>query len=211
MKYDFSTKDGLLAKLISYADNPDDDNIRYKQKIKQALIHCPELLYLIHDKELEVELFDEDGNLNVDEDGEPIGDWGAYFGSNSHIRDYLFFPDVQTDSSVYLCYQVSQRERPRYNAIEKYALITFNVFVYHKDNTDDETGLARHDMIASIIREKINWSNIFGIHCELSSDIEGSTDNNYVHRTLVFEQTTLNSLVKTSNGKTSVINNVVRQ
>ena len=109
MKYDFSTKDGLLAKLISYADNPDDDNIRYKQKIKQALIHCPELLYLMHDKELEVELFDEDGNLNVDEDGEPIGDWGAYFGSNSHIRDYLFFPDVQTDSSVYLCYQVSQR------------------------------------------------------------------------------------------------------
>ena len=68
-EYSFHTKDDMLNKLRAYTHNPDDDNIRIKNQVYQILLHCPELRYAIHDAELESELFDEDGNLNVDEDG----------------------------------------------------------------------------------------------------------------------------------------------
>ena len=52
---------------------------------------------------------------------------------------------------------------------------------------DKLTGLPRHDLIASIIREQFNWSNIFGLQTKLISSKEYMTDNNYVVRTLVFQ------------------------
>ena len=60
-KYDFYDKEGMFAKLRAYADNPDDDNIRIKNQIYDTFLHCPELLYALHDKELESELFDDNG------------------------------------------------------------------------------------------------------------------------------------------------------
>ena len=77
-EYSFHTKDDMLNKLRAYTHNPDDDNIRIKNQVYQILLHCPELLYAIHDAELESELFDDDGNLNVDADGEPLGEWDRY-------------------------------------------------------------------------------------------------------------------------------------
>lgn len=52
---------------------------------------------------------------------------------------------------------------------------------------DKLTGLPRHDLIASIIREQFNWSSIFGLQTKLISSKESMTDNNYVVRTLVFQ------------------------
>ena len=72
---ELKTKKDLLTKLRAYADNPDDDNIKYKNIIRKALLKCPELLYALNNKELESELFDEDGNLLIDEDtGELLGE-----------------------------------------------------------------------------------------------------------------------------------------
>ena len=64
-EYSFHTKDDMLNKLRAYTHNPDDDNIRIKNQVYQILLHCPELLYAIHDAELESELFDDDGNLEL--------------------------------------------------------------------------------------------------------------------------------------------------
>ena len=61
-----TTKKDLLDKLRAYADNPDDDNIRYKEKIHDALLSNAELLYALNNEELESELFDEDNNLLID-------------------------------------------------------------------------------------------------------------------------------------------------
>ena len=55
-----TTKEELLNKLCAYADNPDDDNIRYKEKIHDALLNNAELLYALNNEELESELFDGD-------------------------------------------------------------------------------------------------------------------------------------------------------
>ena len=202
-----TTKEELLNKLRAYADTPDDDNIRYKEKIHDALLSNVELLYALNNEELESELFD--GNeLNIDEEtGELLGEVDRYFGDNSNIRPYLFIPDTQTDVKHYVCYQVAFDELPRYSNIQKYTEITFNIFVNGKDRTDKLTGIPRHDLIASIIRERFNWSNIFGMQTHLISSKESVTDNNYLVRTLVFQVLDLNGIVNTPYGDETYIRN----
>ena len=205
-------KEELLDKLRAYADTPDDDNIRYKEKIHDALLSNAELLYALNNEELESELFDEDDNLLIDEEtGELLGEVDRYFGDNSNIRPYLFIPDTQTDVKHYVCYQVMFDELPRYQNVQKYTEITFNIFVNGKDRTDKLTGIPRHDLIASIIREKFNWSNIFGMQTHLIASKESTTDNNYLVRTLIFQITDVNSITYTPLGeKVSYINKLGR-
>lgn len=195
---ELKTKNDLLNKLRAYASTSDDDNIRYKEKIHDALLNCPELLYALNNKELESELFDEDGNLLIDKDTcELLGEVDRYFGDNSNIRPSLFIPDTQTTVNSYVCYQVMFDELPRYNNTQKYTNIVFNIFVNGKDRTDRLTGIPRHDLIASIIREKFNWSNIFGMQTHLISSKESTTDNNYLVRTLIFQITDVNGITYT--------------
>ena len=203
-----TNKEDLLNKLRAYADTPDDDNIRYKEKIHDALLSNVELLYALNNEELESELFDEDDNLLIDEKtGELLGEVDRYFGDNSNIRPYLFIPDTQTDIKHYVCYQVAFDELPRYSNVQKYTEITFNIFVNGKDRTDKLTGIPRHDLIASIIRERFNWSNIFGMQTHLISSKESVTDNNYLVRTLVFQVLDLNGIVNTPYSDETYIRN----
>lgn len=208
MNENLTTKKELLSKLRNYANTPDDDNIKYKNIIKNALLNCPELLYSLHDEELESELFDDNGNLYMDEEtGKLLGEVDRYFGDNSYIRPFLFIPDTQTTVKCYICYQVSFNEMPRYNNIEKYTLITFTIFVHGDDRVDKLTGIPRHDLIASIIREKFNWSSIFGMQAKLISSKESTTDNNYICRTLTFQVLDLNGIVNTPYGQETQIRN----
>ena len=210
------TKDDLLNKLRAYKTTPDDENIQYKKKIEKALMLNPCLLYTLNEKSLESELFDDDGNINWkwNEDTkeyEPIGEWDRYFGSDSNIRPFLFIPDTQTEVKHYICYQVSFDETPRYQDTLKYTTITFTIFVHGNDRVDKLTGIPRHDLIASIIRDRFNWSNIFGMQTHLISSKESTTDNNYLVRTLVFQVVDTNGIYKTTDGVTSVNNYQLRR
>lgn len=203
--FEVKNKNELLTKLRAYSTTPDDDNIRIKEKIKNILLNCPELLYAIHNKELETELFNEDGSLNIE------GEWDRYFGIGSNIRPILMFSETQTEVKNYLCYKVSVKEIPKFNNTEKICHVTFIVYCHESDNWDKETGIARTDLIGSIIRETFNWSNYFGSQCKIVSDEEGISDSKWVTRTIVFENMLPNSVVKTTNGKTHIINYRVRQ
>lgn len=204
-------KKDLLNKLRAYASTPDDDNIRYKEKIHDALLNNAELLYALNNKELESELFDGD-KLNIDrETGELLGEVDRYFGDNSNIRPYLFIPDTQTEVKHYVCYQVMFDELPRYSTKQKLTEVTFNIFVNGKDRTDKLTGIPRHDLIASIIRERFNWSNIFGMQTHLVTSKESTTDSNYLVRTLIFQIVDTNGIVATYGKNTSVTNYQVRR
>lgn len=201
-----TTKEELLNKLRAYADTPDDDNIRIKEQIKDTFLNCPELLYAIHNKELESELFDEDENLNIDKDGNLTGEVDRYFGENANIRPFLFIPETQDEVKNYVCYQTGYSDLVRYNDKEKNLIVTFTIFVNGKDSMDKLTGIPRHDLIASIIREKFAW-----IGLEISTptpfgDKESTTDNNYLVRTLQYEVTLPNSICKTE-GKNTFYNN----
>lgn len=210
------TKNDLLNKLRAYKTTPDDENIQYKKKIEKALMLNPCLLYALNEKSLESELFDEEGNINWEwneekKEYEPLGEWDRYFGSNSNIRPFLFIPDTQTDVKHYICYQVAFDETPRYQDTLKYTNITFTIFVHGNDRMDKFTGIPRHDLIASIIRERFNWSNIFGMQTHLISSKESTTDNNYIVRTLVFQVVDTNGIYNTTDGKTSVMNYGIRR
>ena len=210
------TKNDLLNKLRVYKTTPDDENIQYKKKIEKALMLNPCLLYALNEKSLESELFDDDGNINWEwnedtKEYEPLGEWDRYFGGTSNIRPYLFIPDTQTEVKHYICYQVAFDEMPRYQDTLKYTNITFTIFVHGNDRYDKLTGIPRHDLIASIIRERFNWSNIFGMQTHLVSSKESTTDNNYLVRTLVFQVIDTNGIVNTTNGKTSLSNYQLRR
>lgn len=210
------TKNDLLNKLRAYRTTPDDENIQYKKKIEKALMLNPCLLYALNEKSLESELFDDDGNINWEwnedtKEYEPLGEWDRYFGGTSNIRPYLFIPDTQTEVKHYICYQVSFDEMPRYQDTLKYTNVTFTIFVHGNDRNDKLTGIPRHDLIASIIRERFNWSNIFGMQTHLISSKESTTDNNYIVRTLVFQVIDTNGIVNTTNGKTSLSNYQLRR
>ena len=206
------TKNDLLNKLRVYRTTPDDENIQYKKKIEKALMLNPCLLYSLNEKSLESELFDDDGNINWEwnedtKEYEPLGEWDRYFGSNSNIRPFLFIPDTETEVKHYICYQVSFDEIPRYNDTLKYTNVTFTIFVHGNDRMDKFTGIPRHDLIASIIRERFNWSNIFGMQTHLISSKESTIDTNYLVRTLVFQLVDTNGIVNSSYGGHSSINN----
>ena len=210
------TKNDLLNKLRAYKTTPDDENIQYKKKIEKALMLNPCLLYALNEKSLESELFDDDGNINWEwnedtKEYEPLGEWDRYFGGTSNIRPYLFIPDTQTEVKHYICYQVAFDEMPRYQDTLKYTNITFTIFVHGNDRYDKFTGIPRHDLIASIIRERFNWSNIFGMQTHLISSKESTTDNNYLVRTLIFQVVDTNGIYNTSNSKTSIVNYDVRR
>ena len=197
-----TTKEELLNKLCAYADNPDDDNIRIKEQIKDTFLNCPELLYAIHNKELESELFDEDGNLNIDEDGNLTGEVDRYFGENANIRPFLFIPETQDEVKNYVCYQTGYSDLVRYNDKEKNLIVTFTIFVNGKDSMDKLTGIPRHDLIASIIREKFAWIGLEISTATPFGDKESTTDNNYLVRTLQYEVTLPNSICKTEGNNT---------
>ena len=201
-----TTKEELLDKLRAYADTPDDDNIRIKEQIKDTFLNCPELLYAIHNKELESELFDEDGNLNIDEDGNLTGEVDRYFGENANIRPFLFIPETQDEVKNYVCYQTGYSDLVRYNDKEKNLIVTFTIFVNGKDSMDKLTNIPRHDLIASIIREKFAWIGLEISTTTPFGDKESTTDNNYLVRTLQYEVTLPNSICKTE-GKNTFYNN----
>ena len=204
------TKKDLLGKLRAYSNTPDDENILYKKKIKNALLSNPCLLYALDDKELESELFDKHGNINWEwnedtNEYEPLGEWDRYFGNNSNIRPFLFIPDTQTEVKHYICYQVAFDETPRYQDTLKYTNITFTIFVHGNDRMDKFTGIPRHDLIASIIRERFNWSNIFGMQTKLIYSKEDTIDDSYLVRVLKFQMVDTNGIVNTPYcGKTTI-------
>jgi hypothetical protein len=86
----------------------------------------------------------------------------------------------------------------------KLGQVIFYIICNNKDILDKETGIARHDLLAALITDEFDWTNLFGTQVKLVSDRPTAIDAQYVGRTLIFEQTTPNSIVK--NGK--VINTV---
>lgn len=197
---DITNKSELLDKLSAYSQNPDDENIKYKEIIRQKLLNCPELLYALHEPDLETELFNDDGTIKMDEDGNLIGEVSEFFGTTKNIRPYIFMPETQEHVKHIVCYQVSFEEVGRNNNFQKTTLVTFTIFCQEQDIVDELTGIPRHDLIASILRDKFNWANTFGAQSKLVSSKESITDNHYLVRTLVFQITDLNGTVTTSYG-----------
>jgi len=100
-----------------------------------------------------------------------------------------------------VCFETSFDDDALYNPAIKYQTIIFYIMCHEKNGIVEEIGAARQDLIAGILIDKFNGSNMFGNQLKLVSDKPSVTDNKYTTRTLIFEQKTTNSLTK-ADGKT---------
>ena len=130
-----------LLNLKSFVDS---DDIRYKEIIKKSLIENDYIIYLLNNKDLE----------------EAEADPSDYLGVN--ILPYYLIHPTQFNVQNYICYETEVRELERYNSKMKIQRIIFYVLCEEKNNIEKKTGIARHDLIAAILMDIFNWTNLFG-------------------------------------------------
>lgn len=166
----------------------DSDDIRFKEIIKKTLIENDLLIYLLNNKELQ-----------------GVGaDPSDYLGVN--ILPYYIIKPTQHNVQNFICYETETRELERYNSNMKLQRVIFYVLCEEKNNIEKKTGIARHDLIAALLIDMFNWTNLFTNKIHIISDIPSVVDNDYACRTLIFEMTTDNNLAKTKNGATAMNN-----
>lgn len=108
-----------------------------------------------------------------------------------NVFSTMRLPGTQTDASNYICFDYNS-EIFRKNKV--YKLVTINIgIVCHTKNIRTTNG-NRHDLIAGIIIEKLNWSDILGFELHLISDKESILEKEYNARTLIFQNLAPNSL-----------------
>ncbi len=180
-----------INELRAYKDTADDVNIRFKEIIKQKLCANRKIIHCLDNAELDEDFPDE------------------YLGVN--ILSRMIFPETQTVPKNYICFKVEFDGVLRDNPEMKNVAVTFTIWCDSKDVDDKETGIARHDLLASLVREEFQHSNCFGTKCVCTYDHEGISGTDYLQRMMVFKLTTPNSILKTTNGIANVINNRVRK
>lgn len=177
----------LKEYLKKFKNKSSYEDIRIKSIIRKRLENNPYIIHALN-------------NINLDEQ-EPK----SYF--NKNIVPYYLMPSVQKDIMNYICYETSFTETPLYNDVMKYQQITFSILCNCSDKNiiDNDTGVPRHDLLASLIIDEFNWTNCLGFQIHLVSDQSRPVDNEFCARTLVFEQTVINSMMKAQ----ALINNKV--
>ena len=181
----------IINSLLKYKTKQDSDDVRYKEIIKQKLIDNDALIAVLNNKELE----------------EQEADAADYFGIN--ILPYYMVTPTQTNVQNFVCYEVQFSETSNRNDIVKYGQVIFYVLCEQKNIVEVNTGIARHDLLCALLMDDFNWSNCFGTQIHCVSDRPSTVDNDYACRTLVFEGRFPNSIVRTNNGSSRVINSDV--
>lgn len=165
-----------MEELRRYRNEPDEDDIRYKQIIKKKLLANNKLIYLLHNKELEEEEAEADEYLGI------------------NILPYYLVGPVQTNVKNFICFETSVENVSRGNSIMKMQQIIFYILCHKADIDVKELSSARHDLIAAEIINMFQGCNDFGMQLKLMSNKPSTTDNDYSTRTLVFVQVTTNSI-----------------
>ena len=173
-----------------------DDNERYKYRIMKMLTENQDVLWTLHNKELEEKYSyttkDETGNEIVMLNGDTYRDVSIF--------NFLKIPGIQSEVKNFICFEVNDIEQPRYNKDLIIKNIIFRT-VSHDDDYITDWGIARQDLLALIIQSEFDWTNVFGLHLEKIADRGRVADNGYYYREFVYETTIPNNLVnKAKNG-----------
>lgn len=173
-----------------------DDNERYKYRIMKMLTENQDVLWTLHNKELEEKYSyttkDETGNKIVMLNGDTYRDVSIF--------NFLKIPEIQSKVKNFICFEVNDVEQPRYNKDLIIKNIIFRT-VSHDDDYITDWGIARQDLLALIIQSEFDWTNVFGLHLEKIADRGRVAENGYYYREFIYETTTPNNLVnKGKNG-----------
>jgi hypothetical protein len=103
-----------------------------------------------------------------------------------NIFPCIRIPDIQDEVKNYICFTIDDSGLSPSNNVMKRQYVQFVIFV-HKGQVKTKYGIARHDLFGYILRDLFNLSNKLGPQMELVSSMEGTTDTDYITRTLRFE------------------------
>ena len=157
-----------------------DDTERYKYFIMKmlTLTDNQDILWTLNNKSLSEP--DANGNLNGD----------SYRDVN--IFSYLKIPEVQGEVKNFICFEVDDISVPHDSLIRKN--ITFRT-VSHEDDCTTDWGIARQDLLAAIIKNEFDWTNVFGMHLEKIYDKGRIDGNGFYYREFIYETSVPNNLV----------------
>lgn len=162
-----------------------DDTERYKYQIMQMLTNNQDILWTLHNKTFEKNI-DTNGNLN-----------GDYY-RDVNIFSFLKVPGTQDEVKNFICFEVYDVSVPYESLIKKN--ISFRT-ITHENDFKTDWGIARQDLLAAIIKNEFDWSNVFGMHLEKVYDKGRIAENGYYYREFIYETTVPNNLVnKAKNG-----------
>lgn len=109
------------------------------------------------------------------------------------IYPFIRVPGTQDESKSYICYTLDDNGIGSTNKSMKTQFIKVVIFV-HQDIVETKFGAARHDILSYLVKDILNQSNALGMQLNCIFDREGTTDINYVTRTIHFEMTTPGSM-----------------
>jgi hypothetical protein len=146
--------------------NINDDISTMKRQIKQMLIADTDILEVLHNPDIDIDSPDEFLDNNI-------------FG-------FIRIPNTQDTVRNFICVTVDDIEEHRFNEVMKFENVTFTV-ICHLHDMKTEYGIDRHDLLGYLIRDSINWTNLFGLQFKLIYNKESTIDGDYYCRTLKFE------------------------
>jgi len=103
----------------------------------------------------------------------------------SHLYPYLRIPDAKTETGSYILVAISVPRVSKRNNNYKTMEVTICV-VTHQDHMQTAYNANRNDLLAGIIVEEFNWSDILGFEMELVSDTESILNDTYHLREIKF-------------------------
>lgn len=159
--------------MIRDIQNIEDDISKMKRQIKQTLIADTDILEVLHNTDIDIDSPDEFLDTNI-------------FG-------FIRIPNTQDTVRNFICFTVDDIEEHRFNEVMKIQDIQF-VVICHLSDMKTEYGIDRHDLLGYLIRDTINWTNLFGLQFKLIYNKESTIDGDYYCRTLKFEAIKPNSL-----------------
>ena len=158
--------------MMRYIQNIEDDISRMKRQIKQMLIEDTDILEALN------------SNIDIDSPDEFL---------DTHIFGFIRIPNTQDTVRNFICIAVDDIEEHRFNEVMKLQDITL-VAICHLNDMKTGYGIDRHDLLGYLIRDSINWTNLFGLQFKLIYNKESTIDGDYYCRTLKFEAVKPNSL-----------------
>lgn len=152
--------------------NINDDISKMKRQIKQMLIADTDILEALN------------SSIDIDSPDEFL---------DEHIFGFIRIPSTQDTVRNFICVTVDDIEEHRFNEVMKLQDITFTT-ICHLSDMKTKYGIDRHDLLGYLIRDSINWTNLFGLQFKLIYNKESTIDGDYYCRTLKFEAIKPNAL-----------------
>ena len=164
-----------LDRLFQYKDTIYDDISIDKQKILEDIYKDPDIFEVLKNKDL------------IDKCAPPED----YYMVN--IFPFLKIPGTQSTVNNYLCFEINDTQDIERNNAFIVKQVVFRTASHEKD-VQTPYGICRQDLLALLIKERFQWSNVLGLQLKVTYDSGKIAENGYYYRQIVFTQTMVNSL-----------------